>query len=51
MLGNVFAASPPPLFSLIMREYNVNADRVSKLPTYTLLALGISVRATTKLGG
>jgi hypothetical protein len=51
MLGNVFAASAPPLFALIMREYNVTADQASKLSTYTLLALGISVRAIIRLGG
>ncbi|KAH6661204.1 major facilitator superfamily domain-containing protein [Truncatella angustata] len=41
-LGNAFAAGVPPLFGLIIEEFDVTTEQVSGLSTFVLLALGLS---------
>lgn len=43
MLGNVFAAGVPPLFSLLIEEFHCTSDEASRLPIYALLMLGVAV--------
>ena len=43
MLGNVYAAGIPPLYSQIITEFHIGTDEVSQLSTYTVLTLGVSV--------
>ncbi|TVY14434.1 putative MFS-type transporter [Lachnellula arida] len=42
MLGNVFAAGVPPLFSLLIEEFHCTTDEASRLPIYALLMLGVA---------
>ncbi|TVY54143.1 putative MFS-type transporter [Lachnellula cervina] len=42
MLGNVFAAGVPPLFSLLIEEFHCTSDEASRLPIYALLMLGVA---------
>lgn len=44
MLGNMFAAGITPLFGLIIEDLGVSTVKVSKLSSYAVLALGLSVR-------
>jgi hypothetical protein len=44
-MNNVFAAGIPPLFGLIIKEFHCNSQQVSQLASYTILALGLAVRA------
>lgn len=44
MLGNMFAAGITPLFGLIIKDLGVSTVKVSKLSSYAVLALGLSVR-------
>jgi hypothetical protein len=43
MLGNMFAAGITPLFGLIIEDLGVSTVKVSKLSSYAVLALGLSV--------
>lgn len=43
MMGNVFAAGISPLFGLIIEEFHCSTDEASRLASYALLMLGLSV--------
>jgi hypothetical protein len=45
MMGNVFAAGISPLFGLLIEEFHCSVDQASRLATYALLMLGLSVSA------
>lgn len=49
MLGNVYAAGVPPLFSLLIQEFKITSEEASQLSTYTLLTLGISVSSCPRI--
>ncbi|KAF5707351.1 major facilitator superfamily transporter [Fusarium globosum] len=42
LLGNAWAAGLSPVFGLIIQELHCTQDQASNLPTYALLALGLS---------
>lgn len=45
MMGNFFAAGISPLFGLLIMEFDCSVDQASRLASYALLMLGLSVSA------
>jgi hypothetical protein len=43
MMGNVFTAGTPPLFSLLIEEFQCSTNEAAHLTTYALLMLGLGV--------
>jgi hypothetical protein len=48
MMGNVFAAGVPPLFSLLIEDLHCSTNQAAHLTTYALLMLGLAVSEKEK---
>jgi hypothetical protein len=42
-MNNFFAAGVTPLFGLLIREWGISINQASAIPSYAVLAMGLSV--------